>query len=140
MTASLAIYDTMQFVKNDIATFAIGQAAGTALLLLAAGTKGKRFALPHSRLHFADIWGGTEGSASNVEIQKEEIARLKKAIFAAYAKITGRSVESIEGEHGTGKVYNAAEAMALGLVDRVIEEVPRSELPGAGEGVGREVP
>jgi ATP-dependent Clp protease protease subunit len=124
VTASLAIYDTMEFVKCDIAACVIGQAAGTALLLVAAGTKGKRTALPHARLHFSEIWGGkTNVSGQELEVQASEIARLKKTIFDIFVKHTGQPFERIE--KATGKVFlSAKEGIEWGLLDEIVAEVP----------------
>jgi len=119
ITASFAIYDTMALVKNDIATYVIGRAAGTALLLVAAGTKGKRFALPHARLEFVEIWGG------NAETDPDALRRARKAIFDAFVEHTGQSFQAIERAQQVGRVYGPWEGVTFGLVDKVI---PKNEL------------
>lgn len=122
VTASLAIHDTMAVVRNDIATYCIGEAVGTAALLLSAGTKGKRFALVHSRISLADIWGGTAFMEKDAGAAEAEIARLRAAVFGAYAKHTGQSPESIANQHGTGRDIGPDEALRLGLIDSIITE------------------
>ena len=96
VTAGLAIYDTMQFVQCDVATYCIGQAVSMAAILLAAGTKGKRYALPHSRVMLHQPWGGTRGTAADISIQAEEIMRLKRHLNEILAKHTGQPIERIE--------------------------------------------
>src|SRR5438270_12610666 len=95
VTAGLAIYDTMQFVKCDIATYCIGQAASMGSVLLCAGTKGKRFALPHARIMLHQPWGGTQGTAKDIEIQADEIKRLKNDTYEIYSKHTGKTTAQI---------------------------------------------
>jgi ATP-dependent Clp protease protease subunit len=121
VSAGLAIYDTMQFVSNDVATFCVGQAASMAALLLAAGTKGKRHALPHARVMIHQPWGGAEGSASDISIQAEEILRLKKILNEIMAKHTGKSVAQIEKDSDRDKFMSAEEAKSYGLIDVVLE-------------------
>src|SRR6058998_1071331 len=94
--AGMAIYDTMQFVKCDVATYCIGQAASMGAVLLCAGKKGKRYALPHSRIMIHQPWGGAQGTASDIEIQAEEIKRLKGALYDILSKHTGKPMKSIE--------------------------------------------
>src|ERR1700712_1904770 len=95
VTAGMAIYDTMQHVTNDVATFCIGQAASMGAFLLASGTKGKRFALPNARIMIHQPWGGAQGTASDIVIQAEEIIRLKKTINELYSKHTGQPMDRI---------------------------------------------
>src|SRR5271170_3122478 len=95
VTAGLAIYDTMQFVKCNIATYCIGQAASMGSVLLCAGTKGKRFALPHSRIMVHQPWGGAQGTATDIEIQADEIKRLKNSLYEIYSKHTGKTTVQI---------------------------------------------
>ncbi len=128
VTAGLAIYDTMQFVKCDIATYCIGQAASMGAVLLCAGTKGKRFALPHSRIMIHQPWGGAQGTASDIEIQAEEIKRLKSALYDILAKHTGKPVKTIEKDADRDFFMSAAQAKEYGLVDDVIVAVPDSVL------------
>lgn len=120
VTAGLAIYDTMQFVKCDVATFCIGQAASMGSLLLAAGTKGKRFSLPHSRVMIHQPWGGAQGTASDIKIQAEEILKLKGRLNEILAKHTGKSIEQVEKDTDRDYFMSAEEAKAYGLVDEVI--------------------
>ena len=123
VTAGLAIYDTMQFISCDIATYCIGQAASMGAVLLAAGTKGKRFALPNSRIMIHQPWGGTQGTASDILIQAEEISRMKQIIYAILVKHTGKDVKQIEKDADRDFFMSSEEARAYGLVDEVIESV-----------------
>jgi ATP-dependent Clp protease protease subunit len=120
ISAGLAIYDTMQYVSNDIATYCVGQAASMASLLLAAGTKGKRHALPHARVMIHQPWGGTQGSASDISIQAEEILRMKKLMTELLARHTGQKTEKVEKDSDRDKFLSAEEAKAYGLVDIVL--------------------
>ncbi|NQT82763.1 ATP-dependent Clp protease proteolytic subunit [bacterium] len=127
VTAGLAIYDTIRFVKCDVATYCIGQAASMSAVLLAAGAKGKRFALPHSRVLIHQPLGGVHGQATDVSIQAEEIIRLRKELNAILALHTGHTVEEIEKDTDREKFMSAEEAKAYGLVDEVLaskKEVP----------------
>lgn len=130
VTAGMAIYDTMQFLKCDVATYCVGQAASFGAVLLAAGTKGKRFALPNSRIMMHQPWGGTQGTASDISIQAREILRLRDIINGILAKHTGKTAEAVA--HDTDRDYfmSAAEAQAYGLVDAVITS--RREVEAAG--------
>jgi ATP-dependent Clp protease protease subunit len=120
VTAGLAIYDTIQFIQCDVATFCIGQAASMAAILLAAGTKGKRYALPHSRVMLHQPWGGTRGTAADISIQAEEILRLKRHLNEILAKHSGQPVDRIEQDTDRDFYMGAAEAKAYGLVDEVL--------------------
>jgi len=120
ISAGLAIYDTMQYVSNDVATYCVGQAASMAAVLLAAGTKGKRFALPHARIMIHQPWGGAQGSASDVSIHAEEILRMKKLLNEILASHTGKPVEQIERDSDRDKFMSAEEAKAYGIVDEVL--------------------
>jgi len=125
VTAGLAIYDTMQFVKNPIATYCIGQGAGMALLLLAAGTKGKRYALPHARLHFTALWSDKVGGPpEEMAKQAEEIARLRKVLHETFAKHTGQHVKWIEGAMAHDIFLTAAQGIESGLLDEVLTTLP----------------
>jgi len=121
VTAGMAIYDTMQFVKAPVSTICIGQAASAAAVLLAAGAKGKRFALPNSRIMIHQVMGGAEGQATDVEIQTKEILRVKKAINDILAQHTGKSVSVIERDTDRDYYMSAEEAKKYGLVDKVIK-------------------
>jgi len=129
VTAGLAIYDTMRFVKCDVATYCLGQAASMGALLLAAGTKGKRFALPNSRVMIHQPWGGTQGTASDIHIQAKEILKLKEQLNKILASHTGKPVEQIEKDTDRYYFMSADEAKNYGLVDNVITtrmETPKS--------------
>jgi len=120
VTAGLAIYDTMQFVQCDVATYCIGQAVSLAAILLAAGTRGKRYALPHSRIMLHQPWGGTRGTAADISIQAEEIMRLKKHLNEILAVHTGQQLERIEADTDRDFYMGAQEAKVYGLVDEVL--------------------
>ena len=120
VTAGLAIYDTMQYQHCDVATICIGQAASMGAFLLAAGTKGKRYALPHSRIMVHQPSGGTQGQASDIEIQAREILRLKDSMNKVMAERTGQSLERIERDSERDFFMSADEAMEYGLIDKVL--------------------
>ncbi|OGW84777.1 MAG: ATP-dependent Clp endopeptidase, proteolytic subunit ClpP [Omnitrophica bacterium RIFCSPHIGHO2_02_FULL_46_11] len=128
VTAGLAIYDTMQFVKCDVSTYCVGQAASMGALLLAAGTKGKRYSLPHARVMIHQPWGGAQGTASDISIHAKEILKLKDELARILAKHTGQSLDRIEKDSDRDFFMSAGEAKAYGLVDEVIES--RSDVPG----------
>jgi ATP-dependent Clp protease protease subunit len=121
VTAGLAIYDTMQFVKPDVATTCIGQAASMGAVLLAAGAPGKRFALPNSRIMIHQPLGGMQGQASDIEIQAKEMIRIKSMLNEILAKHTGQSLEKIEKDSDRDYFMSAAEATAYRLIDKVVE-------------------
>jgi ATP-dependent Clp protease, protease subunit len=123
VTATLAIYDTMQFLECPISTYCMGMAASGAAVLLAAGTKGKRFALPHAKVMIHQPWGQVGGQASDVEIQINEILKEKKLLNEILSKHTGRSVEEIEAETERDRYFRAHEAKEFGLVDEVLEKM-----------------
>jgi len=120
VTASLAIYDTMQFVKPAIETICMGQAASGAALLLAAGTKGKRMTLPHSRILIHQPYGGVQGQAVDIQIQAKEILRLREELNRIIAKHTGQSLERVEKDSDRDFFMSSEEAKEYGLVDEVI--------------------
>ncbi|NVL91616.1 MAG: ATP-dependent Clp endopeptidase proteolytic subunit ClpP [Desulfobacterales bacterium] len=120
ITAGLAIYDTMQYVKSDITTICTGQASSMAALLLAAGTKGKRFALPHSRIMMHQPMGTTQGQATDIDIQAREIIRIKKAINGLFALHTGQDQKKIENDTERDYFMSGQEALQYGIVDKVI--------------------
>lgn len=122
VTAGLAIYDTMQFVKPDVCTYCLGQAASMGSLLLAAGQKGKRFALPNSRIMIHQPWGGTQGTASDIHIQAQEILRMKEALNDLLSKHTGQPIEKVKTDSDRDFFMSAYEARDYGLVDAVIEQ------------------
>ena len=118
---TLAIYDTMQFLNCNVATFCVGQAASGAAMILAAGTKGKRFALPHSKIMIHQPWGGVTGQAADIKIQAEEILKAKRMMNELLAKHSGRSVEQIEAETERDRYLTPQEAMEYGIVDEILE-------------------
>jgi len=121
VTAGLAIYDTMQFIKNDISTICIGQAASMAAILLAAGTKGKRFILPHSRVMIHQPVGGSQGRASDVEIYTKELLRIKEELFKILSKHTGQTISKIKKDSDRDLFLTAENAVKYGIVDKVME-------------------
>ena len=123
ITAGLAIYDTMQFVPCDVATFCIGQAYSMAAILLAGGTKGKRYGLPHTRIMLHQPWGGMRGTATDISIQAEEILRMKKCLNEILVKHTGQPLERIEEDVDRDFYMSSQEAKTYGLVDEVIESL-----------------
>ncbi|HZU09203.1 MAG TPA: ATP-dependent Clp endopeptidase proteolytic subunit ClpP [Pseudacidobacterium sp.] len=126
ITAGLAIYDTMQFIKNNVVTYCIGQAASMAATLLLAGTKGKRFALPNSRiLIHQPLMGGLSGQATDIDIHAREIIRIREIINKLTAKHTGQSLERIERDVERDFIMNAEQAKEYGIVDEIIDR-PRT--------------
>ena len=124
VTAGLAIYDTMQFVKNDIVTYCVGQAASMAAHLLAAGTKGKRFALPSSRIMIHQPSGGAQGQASDIEISFREIQRMKENLAAALARHTGQNLKKVMKDMDRDFFMSSEEAVEYGIIDKVLSERP----------------
>jgi ATP-dependent Clp protease protease subunit len=124
VTAGLAIYDTMQFVKNDIVTYCIGQCASMGAHLLAAGTKGKRFALPNARIMIHQPSGGAQGQATEIEITFKEIQRLKDGLAATFAKHTGQPLKKVVKDMDRDFFMSADEALEYGIVDKVLSERP----------------
>ena len=120
VTAGLAIYDTMQFVKCPIATYCIGQAASMGAILLTAGAKGRRFSLPNARIMIHQPWGGAEGKASDIEITAKEILRLKEALNGILAQHAGKTMEEVVRDTDRDHFMSATEAKAWGLVDKVV--------------------
>jgi len=120
ITAGLAIYDTMQYVKSDITTICTGQASSMAALLLAAGSKGKRFALPHSRIMIHQPMGATQGQATDIDIQAKEIIRLKQELNEIFALHTGQDKDKVRGDSERDFFMSGQEALEYGIVDRVI--------------------
>lgn len=120
VTAGFAIYDTIQYLKPDVCTICVGQAASMGAVLLAAGTKGKRFALPYSRVMIHQPWGGTQGTASDISIQAKEILRVKKELIDILARHTEQSIEKIEADSDRDFFMTAQEAKDYGLVDQVL--------------------
>ncbi len=124
ITGLLAIYDTMKYIKPDVSTFCFGQAASAAAVLLGAGTKGKRLALPHARVLLHQPWGGVGGQASDIEIQAREILRMKDMLNSMLASDTGQTVERITKDTDRDFIMGAEEAVEYGLIDDVLTARP----------------
>jgi len=122
VTAGMAIYDTMQFVKPDVATMCVGQAASMGALLLAAGAAGKRYALAHSRVMIHQPLGGFQGQASDIDIHAREILKMKDSLNRILQHHTGRSLESIEADTDRDKFLSAEESREYGLIDEVLTQ------------------
>jgi ATP-dependent Clp protease protease subunit len=131
VTAGLAIYDTIQFMSCDVKTFCIGQAASMGAVLLAAGTKGKRFALPNARIMIHQPWGGVQGQATDISIQAKEILRIKDRLTEILARHCGQSVETIAHDTDRDRFMSAEEAVTYGLVDQVVQ--PRKPITNSTE-------
>ncbi len=123
ISAGLAVYDTMQYISCPVETVCIGSAASMGAILLAAGTPGKRFALPNSRIMIHQPWGGAQGTAADIEIQAEEILQMRAVLNRILAQHTGRPIDQIEGDTDRDKYLAAEEAKEYGLIDEVIESV-----------------
>lgn len=121
VTAGLSVYDTMQFIQPDVSTMCIGQAASMGALLLAGGAKGKRYALPHSRLMIHQPSGGAQGQASDIEIQANEIIKMRERLNVLLSKHSGQEVATIARDTERDNYMSADEALEYGLVDKVIE-------------------
>jgi len=129
ISAGLAVYDTMQFVRPDVATYCVGMAASMSAVLLAGGARGKRFCLPNSRvlIHQPLIRGVLTGPATELDIEAREIIRLRKRLYQILSKDTGQSVEQIERDCDRNKWLNAEEAIEYGCVDKILERMPQSK-------------
>lgn len=127
VTAGLAIYDTIQYIKPDVATICMGQATSMAALLLSAGTKGKRYALPHSRVMIHQPLGGVQGQATDIGIQAKEILKIKDLVHRILADHTGQSLEKIQEDTERDYFMDSQEALEYGLIDKVITE---RQIPG----------
>ena len=134
VTSGLAIYDTMQYIRPDVSTVCLGQAASLGSLLLAAGAPGKRFALPNSRIMVHQPYGGAQGQASDIEIQAREIIKVRKRLNDIYAKHTGQDLTAIETAVERDTFLSADEAKGFGLIDQVVEsrDAPMSALAKDG--------
>jgi len=127
VTAGLAIYDTMQFVKPDINTFCVGQATSMGAVLLTAGTKGKRHALPNSRVMIHQPWGGVQGQASDISIQAKEILKMRDRINEILAKHTGKELKKIQKDTDRDYFMSAKESQEYGLIDEVIATMKKKK-------------
>ncbi|MBI4343868.1 MAG: ATP-dependent Clp endopeptidase proteolytic subunit ClpP [Candidatus Omnitrophica bacterium] len=125
VTAGLAIYDTMQFVKPPVATYCVGQASSMGALLLCAGAKGKRYALPNARIMIHQPWGGVQGAAADISIQAKEILRLRERINELLVKHTGQAMPKIEKDTDRDYFMSADEAKEYGVIDDVIHGKPK---------------
>ena len=125
VSAGMAIFDTMQFIKPDVSTLCTGMAASMGAFLLAAGAKGKRFALPAARIMIHQPWGGVEGAAADISIQAREILRLREKINELLVKHTGQSLEKIQKDTDRDYFMSAEEAKAYGIIDEVIYGKPK---------------
>ncbi len=124
VTAGLAIYDTMQWVSCDVATYCLGQCASMGSLLLAAGAKGKRFALPHGRIMIHQPLAGMEGTATDIMIHAEEFIRMKRQLNDIYRRHTGQTMEKLEGDTDRDRFMSPEEARDYGLIDKVVDREP----------------
>jgi ATP-dependent Clp protease protease subunit len=134
VTAGLAIYDTMQYIRPDISTFCVGQAASMGAVLLAAGAPGKRSALPNSRVMLHQPWGGARGQAADIDIQAREILKLRDRLNEVLSQHTGRPVDQIARDSERDYYMSGEEARSYGVVDQVVAHRPAS---GAGRSGGR---
>jgi len=132
ITALFAIYDTMKFIKADVSTFCFGQAASAAAVLLAAGARQKRFALPHARILLHQPFGGVEGQASDIELQAREILRMRDLLSGMLAEDTGQTHEKIAKDTDRDFVMTAEEAVAYGVIDEVISTRDIASLEAVG--------
>ncbi len=126
---TLALFDTIRFLSSDVATYCIGRAYSGAAVLLAAGTKGRRFALPHAKVMIHQPYGGVTGQTEDIRIQAEQIIKAKRAINEILAECTGQKVEQIEADGERDRYFSATEAKEYGLVDEVLSHPPK-EVPG----------
>lgn len=122
VTSAMALYDTMEFIKPDVSTICIGQAASAAAVLLACGAKGKRFSLPNARVLIHQVMGGAEGQQKDVEIQAREMMRIKNQINAILAKHTGQNIKKIENDTDRDYFMTAEEAKKYGIIDKIIQK------------------
>lgn len=127
ITSGLAIYDTMQFVKPDICTYCLGQATSMGAVLLAAGAKGKRYALPNARVMIHQPWGGVQGAAADISIQTREILNMRDRLNSIIAKHTGQTVEKIAKDTDRDYFMSSVEAQKYGIVDEVLEEMGKGK-------------
>ncbi|MCU1460126.1 MAG: Endopeptidase Clp [Acidimicrobiales bacterium] len=129
ISALFAIYDTMQFIKPDVATYCMGQAASAAAVLLAAGTKGKRFSLPHARILIHQPYGGAAGQAADIEIQAREILRMRELLESILAHHTGQTTEKVAKDTDRDFIMSADEAREYGIIDEVIMTRELAQVP-----------
>ena len=135
VTAGMAIYDTMQFVQPEVATYCLGQAASMAAVLLAGGAKGKRFALPNSRVMIHQPWGGVQGTARDMEIQVEEILKSKRRLEEILAYHTGKNSKDIAKATDRDNFLSPDEAKEFGLIDHIVDTRAEKKAPPADKGI-----
>ncbi|HNY78404.1 MAG: ATP-dependent Clp protease proteolytic subunit [Sedimentisphaerales bacterium] len=133
---TMAIYDTIRFVGSPVATYCIGRAQSGGALILAAGTKGSRYALPHAKIMLHQPWGGVTGQASDIKIQAEEILKSKRVLAEIFAKHTGQPVAKITEETERDRYMSAQEAKDYGLIDEVLQEDQKKDQPASAEDKG----
>jgi ATP-dependent Clp protease protease subunit len=136
VTAGLAIYDTMQYIRCDVSTMCVGQACSAASLLLTAGTKGKRYALPNSRVMIHQPSGGAQGQATDIEIQAREILYMRGRLNQIYVKHTGQPLEQIERDMERDRFMSGEDAKSYGLIDAVLDRRPGEPAPGTATTAG----
>ena len=124
---TLAIYDTMAFMTCDVATYCVGQAASGAAVILAAGTKGKRFALPHSKIMIHQPYGGVTGQASDIKIQAEEILKAKRQLNEILAELSGQDTDKVEADTERDRFMSPADALAYGLIDEIVQKSTKKD-------------
>jgi ATP-dependent Clp protease protease subunit len=122
VTSGMAMYDTMNYIKPDVVTICIGQAASMGAFLLSSGAKGKRYALPHARIMIHQPLGGAQGQATDIEIQAKEILRMKRELNEIIAQNSGKSIEEVTKDTDRDNFMSAAEAVKYGLIDKVVEQ------------------
>ena len=127
---TMAIYDTIRFINSPVATYCIGKAQSGAAIILAAGTKGRRHALPHAKIMLHQVWGGVSGQAADIKIQAEEILKAKRMINEILSKHTGQSIEKIAAETERDRYMTAEEAHQYGLIDEVLREEDKEKKKG----------
>jgi len=127
VTSGLAIYDTIQFVKPDVNTYCVGQASSMGAVLLAAGTPGKRYALPHARIMIHQPWGGVQGQATDISIQAQEILKLRERLEEILAKHTKQPLDKIKKDTDRDYFMSAEEAKTYGIVDEVVENISKKK-------------
>jgi ATP-dependent Clp protease protease subunit len=126
-TAGMAIYDTMQHVRPDVSTICVGMAASMGAFLLAAGAKGKRFALPHAEIMIHQPWGGTQGQATDIEIRTRQILKTKATLNRLLAEMTGQSLEKVQADTERDYFMTSEEAKAYGIIDEVFKRESRKK-------------
>jgi ATP-dependent Clp protease protease subunit len=131
ITALFAIYDTMQYIKPDVSTICMGQAASAAAVLLAAGTEGKRFALPHSRVLLHQPWGGAAGQAADIEIQAKEILKMRDLLNQVVSHHTGQSIDKVAHDTDRDFIMSANEAKDYGIIDEILTTRELAAVPQA---------